>query len=88
MALSDSRAQQISMLCAMYVAQGLPWGFMANAVVSYITDTDETITDTQTGQLTAMILLPWTFSWCGPHSSTVRGFVRWAVAGRGSLALS
>ena len=61
MALSDSRTQRTSMLCAMYVAQGLPWGFMLNTVVSYITDSNEAVTDKQIGRLSAMILYPWTF---------------------------
>ncbi|MEO2031598.1 MAG: hypothetical protein ABGZ35_05900, partial [Planctomycetaceae bacterium] len=61
MALSNNRTQRMSMLCAMYVAQGLPWGFMLNTVVSFITDTDETVSATEISNLTAMILVPWTF---------------------------
>ena len=62
MALSDNRTQRFSMLCAMYFAQGLPWGFMITAVISYLTGLEENpITAEEAGNLSAMILLPWTF---------------------------
>lgn len=78
----------------MYVAQGLPWGFMLNTVVSYITDTDETITDTQTGRLTAMILYPWTFKlvWAPLiDSATIRAMGRrrpWIIGAQLMMAVS
>lgn len=94
MALSHSRSQRISMLCAMYVAQGLPWGFMLNTVVSYITDIDETVTATEIGRLTAMILYPWTFKlvWAPLIDSiTVRSMGRrrpWIIGAQLMMAVS
>ena len=94
MALSHSRSQRTSMLCAMYVAQGLPWGFMLNTVVSYITDIDETVTATEIGRLTAMILYPWTFKlvWAPLIDSiTVRSMGRrrpWIIGAQLMMAVS
>ena len=59
MALSDNRLQRTSMMCALYVAQGIPWGFMATAVVSYLTQ--HGINTTEAGKLTAIVLVPWSF---------------------------
>lgn len=94
MALSDNRTQRMSMLCAMYVAQGLPWGFMLNTVVSYITDTDESISATQIGRLTAMILYPWTFklAWAPLiDSATIRSMGRrrpWIIGAQMMMAVT
>ncbi len=94
MALSDNRVQRMSMLCAMYVAQGLPWGFMLNTVVSYITDTDESISATQIGRLTAMILYPWTFKlvWAPLiDSATIRSMGRrrpWIIGAQLMMAVT
>jgi len=60
MALVDNRWQRTIMLCAMYFAQGLPWGFMVTALVAYLTD-EHGINATQAGKLTAIVLVPWTF---------------------------
>ena len=59
MALVDSRRQRISMLCAMYFAQGVPWGFMTVALISYLAQRG--ISDAEAGNLTAIVLIPWTF---------------------------
>ena len=94
MALSNNRAERMSMLCAMYVAQGLPWGFMLNTIVSYITDTDESITPTEISQLTALILLPWTFKlvWAPLiDSMTIRSMGRrrpWIIGAQFMMAVS
>jgi hypothetical protein len=50
MALSDHRLERTSTMCALYVAQGIPWGFMATAVVSYLTQHGNNTTDA--GKLT------------------------------------
>jgi PAT family beta-lactamase induction signal transducer AmpG len=47
------------MLCAMYFAQGVPWGFMVTALISYLTERGLTVADTS--WLTWIVLLPWTF---------------------------
>ena len=59
MALSNSRPQRVFMLCAMYFAQGVPWGFMVTALVSFLLQ--QGISDTEAGMLTAVVLIPWTF---------------------------
>ena len=59
MALVDNRRQRISMLCAMYFAQGVPWGFMTVALISYLTQRG--VNDAEAGQLSAIVLVPWTF---------------------------
>ena len=59
MALVDSRLQRTSMLCAMYVAQGIPWGFMVTALSNYLAARE--ISDGELGKLTAIVLVPWTF---------------------------
>lgn len=94
MALSDNRLQRMVMLCVMYVAQGIPWGFMATAVVSFITATNAEVTDEQIGQLTAMIILPWTFKliWAPLIDSlTIRSMGRrrsWIIGAQGMMAMS
>ena len=60
MALVDNRLQRTTMLCAMYFAQGLPWGFMVIALVAYLTD-KHGIDDGQAADLTYLVILPWTF---------------------------
>ena len=92
MALADNRRQRTFMLCAMYFAQGVPWGFMATAVVSYLTE--QGISDAEAGKLSAVVLVPWTFKlvW-GPliDTVTVPGMGRrrpWIIAAEFFMALS
>ena len=59
MALVDNRKHRLTLLCALYVAQGIPWGFMTIALISYLTDRG--VGDAQAGELSALVLLPWTF---------------------------
>lgn len=70
MALSDNGRQRVLLLCMLYVAQGLPWGFMVTALVSFLTQHGMGSTDA--GWLTGIVLLPWTFKlvW-GPVIDTV-----------------
>lgn len=57
--MADRRWQRTVTLCALYVAQGVPWGFMATALISYLTE--HGASDDDAGKLTGLILLPWTF---------------------------
>jgi PAT family beta-lactamase induction signal transducer AmpG len=59
MALADNRAQRISTLCALYLAQGIPWGFMTITLANFLSS--QGLTSQQVGELTATTLLPWTF---------------------------
>lgn len=92
MALSQDWRQRILMLCAMYVAQGLPWGFMVTALVSYLTERG--LNDVDTGDLTYVILLPWTFKlvW-GPviDTFTIRSMGRrrpWIIGSQFMMAVT
>ena len=60
MALVDNRAQRTFILCALYFAQGVPWGFMLITLPTYLAY-HYGIVDDQIGQLKAWILVPWTF---------------------------
>ena len=57
--LKDNKLARVSTLCALYFAQGFPWGFMTVALVAYLGE--QGITLAETGQLLAMAILPWTF---------------------------
>ena len=57
--LQDNKTARISTLCALYFAQGFPWGFMLTAVLSYLSENEVSTSDI--GALSAMALLPWTF---------------------------
>ena len=59
MALADNRAQRISTLCALYLAQGIPWGFMTLTLANYMSSNG--LSTAEVGELTAFTLLPWTF---------------------------
>ncbi len=92
MALVDSRPQRASMLCAMYFAQGVPWGFMTIALVSHLTARG--VGDTAAGNLTAIVLVPWTFKliW-GPiiDTMTIRSMGRrrpWIIGAELMMAVS
>ncbi len=92
MAMADSRRQRIITLCALYAAQGVPWGFMATAVVSYLTERG--INDEQAGDLSAIILLPWTFKliWAPLiDSATIRSMGRrrpWIIGAELMMAVT
>ena len=60
MALSDSRWQRTVTLCALYVAQGIPWGFMLISLPAHLAEKFK-VSDDDLGNLTAIILIPWTF---------------------------
>jgi len=70
MALIDNRKHRLTLLSALYVAQGIPWGFMTIALISYLAERG--IGDAQAGELVGLVLLPWTFKivW-GPLIDTV-----------------
>ncbi len=59
MALADRFGQRVATLCALYFAQGVPWGFMTIALISFLTARG--LGDAEAGELAAMVLLPWTF---------------------------
>jgi PAT family beta-lactamase induction signal transducer AmpG len=60
MPLIDNRRQRTLTLCALYLAQGVPWGFMLITLPSYLAYNYQ-VGDDEIGQLTAIILVPWSF---------------------------
>ena len=60
MALVDTRWQRTVTLCALYFAQGIPWGFMLITLPSYLSYNYQ-IPDSDIGALKAIILVPWSF---------------------------
>ena len=50
MPLADSQPKRLTMLCAMYLAQGIPWGFMTIALISYLAQ--HGVSDAAAGGLT------------------------------------
>ena len=58
-ALTTNKWLRVITLCVLYFSQGFPWGFMTTALISFLAS--EGLTMVQSGQLTAMAYLPWTF---------------------------
>ncbi len=92
MTLQDSRFQRTMMLCAMYFAQGVPWGFMTIALATYLAGRG--VPASEVGWLSAMVLLPWTFKliWAPLIDSvTIRSMGRrrpWIIGAEFCMALS
>lgn len=57
--LITNKSLRIGTLCILYFAQGFPWGFMLTALLSFLAS--KGLTMVESGQLTAMATLPWTF---------------------------
>ena len=59
MTLVESRSKRLTILCALYVAQGIPWGFMDITLVNYLIDSG--IEVGKAAKVASFILLPWAF---------------------------
>tara|TARA_B100000131_G_C18077303_1_gene596876 strand:+ start:332 stop:1618 length:1287 start_codon:yes stop_codon:yes gene_type:complete len=57
--LTTNKKLRIGTLCILYFAQGFPWGFMVTALLSFLAS--KGLTMIESGQLTGMAYLPWTF---------------------------
>ena len=57
--LTTNKWLRVTTLCVLYFAQGFPWGFMTTALISFMAS--KGLTMVESGQLTAMAYLPWTF---------------------------
>ena len=90
MALADNRLQRTLTLCALYLAQGIPWGFMSITLVSFLND--KGLDEAGGGKLKAIILLPWAFKliWAPLLDSvTIRSMGRrrfWILLGQLGMA--
>ena len=93
MALTESRWQRVLMLCALYVAQGVPWGFMFLTLPPYLAENFKVGTG-DIGDLKAVILLPWAFKliWAPlMESYTIRSMGRrrpWIIGAELMMALT
>ncbi|MFP6648647.1 MAG: hypothetical protein VB817_04260, partial [Pirellulaceae bacterium] len=59
MSLIENRRQRLTLLCSLYFAQGLPWGFMDETMINYLIDRGVGVGEA--AGISALILLPWTF---------------------------
>lgn len=56
--MHDSRAARFTTVCALYFAQGVPWFFIATALVTFLVD-NNSMTDEQKLALVSMGMIPW-----------------------------
>ena len=93
MALTESRWQRVFTLCALYFAQGVPWGFMLITLPNHLAF-KFAVGDDDIGKLTAIILVPWTFKliWAPVVDSfTIRSMGRrrpWIIGAECLMALT
>jgi len=59
--LSENRALRLLTLCALYVSQGIPWGFVAITLVAWLAG--QGLSAQEVAQVTVLSGLPWTFKW-------------------------
>jgi PAT family beta-lactamase induction signal transducer AmpG len=59
--LTDRPLLRLLTLCILYVAQGIPYGFVTVTFASYLAERGETVA--AIGAVTALSTLPWTFKW-------------------------
>ena len=59
MSLAERRWLRLFTLCVLYVAQGIPWGFMATTLPAYLAK--HGVKDI--GAVMAMTTLPYSFKW-------------------------
>ena len=94
-ALSNNRTHRMITFCALYFAQGIPWGFMLLTLPSYLLDKygDQFGVD-EIGRLKAIILVPWSFKliWAPIMDSfTIRSMGRrrvWIIGAELMMALT
>jgi len=90
--LAERRWLRLFTLCTLYVAQGIPWGFMAITLPAYLASRG--LDATATGAALAMTTLPYSFKWVwGPliDAVTIPSLGRrrpWIVLAQGMMALT
>jgi len=57
--LTGSRAARTTTLCVLYAAQGMPWGFVTIALLSYLAGQGAGLEET--AKISSLATLPWTF---------------------------
>ncbi len=61
MHLSERPILRLVFVSVMYLAQGLPWGFVSVALVAYLAS--QGVTTAQIGWVSGMAMLPWSVKW-------------------------
>lgn len=61
MSLAERRGLRLFTFCALYVAQGIPWGFMAYTLPGYLSARKASVSEV--GAAVAMTTLPYSFKW-------------------------
>ena len=61
MYLSESKFLRMLTLCGLYVAQGVPWGFVTVTFAAWLATPDHGLTAKQIGPILAVASLPWSF---------------------------
>jgi MFS family permease len=92
MHLQQHRAAKLSFLSVMYLAQGLPWGFVSVALTGYMYE--QGLGAKEVGAVLAMAMLPWPFKWVlGPILDrwTILSMGRrrpWIILAQGCMIIS
>ena len=92
MSLAERRWLRLFTLCTLYVAQGIPWGFMATTIPTYLGT--HGLDPADIGKTLAMTTLPYAFKWVwGPiiDSFTIPRYGRrrpWIVFAQLMMALT
>lgn len=61
MYLSESKFLRMLTLCGLYVAQGIPWGFVTVTFAAWLATPEHGLTAKQIGPIMAVASLPWSF---------------------------
>ncbi len=61
MYLSENKSLRLATLCALYVAQGIPWGFVTVTFAAWLAKPEHGLTAEQLGPILAVASLPWSF---------------------------
>ena len=59
--LEDHKQFRIATLCALYVAQGIPWGFVTVTFAAWLAQPGVGMQASQIGPIMAVASLPWSF---------------------------
>ncbi len=90
--LATSPRLRLVTLCVLYLAQGIPWGFVAIALPPWLAE--HGLSSSDVGSVLALATLPWTFKWAaGPVIDTLgfRAMGRrrpWILLAQGMMALT
>jgi PAT family beta-lactamase induction signal transducer AmpG len=79
MYLSENRTLRMATLCGLYVAQGVPWGFVSITFAAWLAQPKHDLTVEEIGPILAVATLPWSFKFIwGPLMDrfTIRRFGR------------